>query len=111
MLGSLLDRLDSVLSSQLVRTVASINNSTSVLPHTRLDLHTIYTDTRDMLTAHQVGTGQIYTAKNSIPIISDLLRYRKIKNDGASHRRHCFILTAPVFLILTLLFLSSKQIL
>jgi len=52
-IGCLLDSHDSVLSSSVQQTVASINNSSRLLPSTRLDLHTVFTDSRDMLTVYQ----------------------------------------------------------
>ena len=52
--GSLFDNVDSVLSSDISQVLDSINNSSSLLPDTRLDLHTIYTQHGDMLSVYQV---------------------------------------------------------
>ena len=52
--GSLFDSVDSVLSSDISPVLDSINNSSSLLPDTRLDLHTVYTKHGDMLSVYQV---------------------------------------------------------
>ena len=53
-LGSILDDHDSVLSTGLQNTVSSINNSTSLLVSTRLDLHSVFMDARDDMSSFQV---------------------------------------------------------
>ena len=42
--GSIFRSQDSALSSSLQEAVSSINNSTLILPDTRLDLHSVFTD-------------------------------------------------------------------
>ena len=46
--------MDSVLSSDLALVLDSINNSTTLLPDTRLDLHSVYTQHGDTLSVYQV---------------------------------------------------------
>ena len=53
--GSLLEDGSSLLSSSLAASVASINNSSTLLPDTRLDLHTVYTQPGDLVSVYQVS--------------------------------------------------------
>jgi len=58
-IGSLFDNVDSVLSSDISQVLDSINNSSSLLPDTRLDLHTVYTQHGDMLSVYQGVCSQL----------------------------------------------------
>jgi len=58
-IGSILDDHDSVLSTGLQNTVSSINNSTSLLVSTRLDLHSVFMDARDVMSSFQSVCSQL----------------------------------------------------
>ena len=58
MSGAIFRSQDSALSSSLHKAVSSINNSSLILPDTRLDLHTLYTE-GDFVSSYEAVCSQL----------------------------------------------------
>ena len=56
--GAIFRSQDSALSSSLHKAVSSINNSSLILPDTRLDLHTLYTE-GDFVSSYEAVCSQL----------------------------------------------------